>query len=207
VSLDTTSRDERIGQILQAIDSNESVSQRALARELGIALGLTNLLIRGLVSRGFVRVSKIRRDRIRYLLTPTGVAEKARMSRVALVRAVDRYSVARRRLRAAFQSLSSNWSHPVVRGQKRVVFWGSGEVAEIGYICLHEAELTLVAVVDDQGRRDFFGVPLHCEGAFGPGFLDSVEAPVVIVMSMRESQRLVLEIARSGVDSNRVMWP
>ncbi len=207
VPSNTSVHDEYIGQILQAIEANETISQRSLARELGIALGLTNLLIRGLVSRGLVRVLKIRRDRIRYLLTPAGVAEKARMSRLALARAVDRYTVARGRLRTAFQDLSSGWPYPLVNGQKRVVFLGSGEVAEIGFICLQETDLALAAVVDDQGRSRFFDAPLYQEGDFGPGFLDVVQAEAVIVMSLRETHGLTMDLVRAGVTTERVVWP
>jgi DNA-binding MarR family transcriptional regulator len=205
--MDTFAHQDRIGQILQAIEANETISQRSLARELGIALGLTNLLIRGLVSRGLVRVLKIRRDRIRYLLTPAGVAEKARMSRLALARAVDRYTVARGRLQTAFQDLSEGWPYPLVNGQKRVAFLGSGEVAEIGFICLQETDLVLTAVVDDQGRGRFFDVPLYREADFGIGFLDRAQAEAVIVMSLRETHGLTMDLVRAGVTTDRVVWP
>jgi hypothetical protein len=70
------------------------VSQRSLARELDIALGLTNLLKR-LVMRRLVRVATVRPQRVRYLLTPAGIAEKTRMSQRAFEDAIARYRTAR----------------------------------------------------------------------------------------------------------------
>ncbi len=71
-------------QILNAIDASQSLSQRSLASSLGIALGLTNLLVRRLVRKGWVRVTRIKPNRVGYFLTPAGVAEKTRLSRLYL---------------------------------------------------------------------------------------------------------------------------
>jgi DNA-binding MarR family transcriptional regulator len=60
----------------QAIrDKDDPRSQRSLSRDMGIALGLTNLIIRRLVHKGWVRIIRIKPNRVRYLLTPAGIAE------------------------------------------------------------------------------------------------------------------------------------
>ncbi len=51
----------------------------------------------------------------------------------------------------------------------------------------------LTAVVDDQRRQGFFGVPLYQEGDFGSDFLQLVSADVVIVMSLEEAERLATD--------------
>ncbi len=138
-------------QILNAIDGGQSVSQRSLASSLGIALGLTNLLMRRLVGKGWVRVTRIKRNRVRYFLTPTGVAEKARLSRVYLQYSIRFYTSARVRIRESLATVGGP--------NTRIVFCGAGEVAEIAYVCLQETPLQLVAVVGDTRSRHFFGVP------------------------------------------------
>jgi hypothetical protein len=63
-------------ELLSEIEAQPDQSQRSLALHLGIALGLTNSLVRGLIRRGWVRAVNIKPHRVRYLLTPAGVAEK-----------------------------------------------------------------------------------------------------------------------------------
>jgi DNA-binding MarR family transcriptional regulator len=70
-----TSHDQFTHRILTEIEADNRLSQRSLSRDLGIALGLTNLIIRRLVRKGWVRIIRIKPNRVRYLLTPAGIAE------------------------------------------------------------------------------------------------------------------------------------
>ena len=204
VSSTSTPHDEYNDRILQAIAADAWISQRSLARELGIALGLTNLLVRGLVTRGLIRVSRIPRKRLSYLLTPSGVAEKARMSRLALTRSVERYSLARRVLREAFVQISSErqWSGET----KRILFVGTGEVAEIGFICLQETDLTLVGAVDDQGRQRFFDVPLYPFGEMTQALFATTGAECLVVMSLHDGEKIRARVRSAGLPSRQVVW-
>ena len=97
-----------------------------------------------------------------YLLTPAGIAEKARMSRESLKYSLRFYTEARERISGQFAQLSADW--PCDSSEKRIVFFGTGEVAEIGYVCLQETDLRLTSVFDDERRKPFFGVdvlPTH----------------------------------------------
>ncbi len=206
VSSQTAPHDEHIGRILQVIDADDSVSQRSIASKLGIALGLTNLLVKRLVTRGLIRVRHIQRHRVRYFLTPAGMAEKARMSRLALASAVERYAEARRRIRDTFQRISVEWPENRGGGQKRILFLGTGEVAEIGFICLHETDLTLAGVVDDQGRSEFLGVQVYPADALSGDLLREAEAASVVVMSLRDDHQLRHHLASLGLNSSEVFW-
>ncbi|MEP6891972.1 MAG: winged helix-turn-helix transcriptional regulator, partial [Nitrospirota bacterium] len=66
--------------LLSELDRNGGATQRTLATKLGVALGLTNLYLKRLTHKGYIRVSTIPRSRIRYLLTPQGLSEKARLT-------------------------------------------------------------------------------------------------------------------------------
>lgn len=198
------SHDEYIGQILQAIDSGDPVSQRSLARDLGIALGLTNVLVRGLVMRGLIRASRIRRHQVRYLLTPAGIAEKARTSRLALARAVGRYQDARHRVRQLFVAVSRTWPDDEV--DKPIVFFGTGEIAEIGYVCLQETDLRLVAAFDDHGRARFFNVPVHPRGTAVTALSDLPRDIRVVVLSLGEREGIERDMAASGIALTMVHW-
>lgn len=191
--------------ILTAVSSNEEISQRSLARNLGIALGLTNLLLRTLAHKGLIRIVRVRPNRLRYLLTPAGIAEKARMSLDALQASVTFYVEARNRIRDSFAELSAQWptdnGHPAA---KRIVFYRAGEVAEIGYVCLQETDLQLVGVIDEARTRPFFGMAVS-----PPSLLDDPAAHLrferIVVMSFEHAPYLAPQITRLA-ERERVFW-
>lgn len=190
--------------ILEAIDTTPDVSQRSLASSLGIALGLTNSLVKGLVHRGWVKVTHVQRHRVRYLLTPAGLAEKARLSQAAFHAAVDRYRDARTRVQAMFARVSADWPAPAAR--KPVVFFGSGELAEIGFICLQETDLTLVAVIDTAQRGKFFGVPVFERSRAADALALAGPDAKVLVTSTVRTDALEQELAALGEAGRTAEW-
>lgn len=72
-------------QVLKLIERTPDLSQRELARELGVSLGKAHYLLRALVEKGWVKVNNFRRNDNKlayaYLLTPAGVSEKIRLAR------------------------------------------------------------------------------------------------------------------------------
>lgn len=156
-------RNEYARRILAEVEAGRGVSQRSLARSAGIALGLTNLVLRNLVRKGWVRISRIKANRVQYLITPAGLAEKARMSSAYFAYTTRFYSEARGRIRDRFSALSSQWPRELLQTSpvKRIAFYGAGDVAEIGYVCLQETDLSVAAVFDVDGPRRFFGTPVR----------------------------------------------
>jgi DNA-binding MarR family transcriptional regulator len=197
-------------QILEEIHASAHVSQRSLASSLGIALGLTNSLVRGLIQRGWVRATRVQRHRVKYLLTPAGIAEKARLSQAAFQNAVDRYRVARARVQETFGAVSASWnagSPPAVDGRRKpVVFYGTGELAEIGFICLQETDLELVAVIDDHGRDRFFGVPVCTPAAAGEVLKAAGSDTRLLVMSLVRTEKIEDRVAALGWPADQVTW-
>ena len=178
------------------------MSQRSLARRLGIALGLTNLLLRRVVRKGWVRMIHIKPNRVSYLLTPTGIAEKAKMSRDSLRYSLRFYTDARQRVSARLTALATEWPTGCA---KHVVFFGTGEIAEIAYICLQETDLKLVGAIDDQGRDRFFDVPVH-----QPEWIRTANAsaplPRMIVMSFGDVESIARQLSDLGVQPDQISW-
>jgi DNA-binding MarR family transcriptional regulator len=192
--------------ILDHLESGDRVTQRALSRELGIALGLTNLLIRRLVNKGWVRMSRVSRSRILYLITPVGIAEKTRLSRAYFASSLKFYREARDRIRERFTTLSNEWPAQAEPGSKRIVFYGANEVAEIGYICLAETDLQLVGVVDAARTQPFFGVEVRAPHHLMGVTLDGAPFDRVVVMSLGSTEELRAELIDLGVPLDRVFW-
>ena len=74
---DETDRDLTI---LNAIADDDRLTQRHLAQELGVAVSLANLYLRRLALKGFIRITNVHPNRLRYMLTPKGIAEKTRLT-------------------------------------------------------------------------------------------------------------------------------
>ena len=201
------SYDRHTEHILDEIGAGRPISQRSLSRDLGIALGLTNLLMRRFVRKGWVRATAIQPNRMRYFLTPAGFAEKARISRIALQNSVAFYRHVRVRLHASLARLVESW--PLAPGQteRRIFFYGTGEVAEIAYICLQEAPLILAGVVDDEVRRaQFFGVSVHAVADLSVTPLDNAGAERLVVMTFTETDRVRAALDAIGFPMERVFW-
>ena len=140
--------------VLEELSSNNVLTQRHLAKELQVALGLTNLMIRRLVKKGHVKIVNLQQNRLRYLITPKGLVEKTRLTYEYLEYSLYLYRRVREVLRDTLREVSQ-------AGAKRFVLLGTGEVAEIAYLTLKEFDLELVAVVDEQhAGRAFLGSPV-----------------------------------------------
>ena len=135
---------------LEAIARNDRITQRWLARTLGIALGMANLYLKRLVRKGHVKCVTIPPNRIKYLLTPKGIAEKTRLTYEFMDYSLHLYAETRLHLRQILEPLAG-------RPNRRVAIFGSGEAAELAYLSILELGLDLVAVFDREAKGVFLG--------------------------------------------------
>lgn len=190
---DETDRDLTI---LSAIAENDRVTQRHLARELGVAVSLANLYLRRLAFKGLVRVINIRPNRLRYILTPKGIAEKSHLTYAYMCRTFDRYRQARQALRDALRPLSET-------GYKRIAFYGTGEAAEVAYLCLREVGLDLSAVFEGGDGETFLGSPVRRVAEFVPAEFDRIV--VTSFISQEETDARVEELLRLGALRDQIV--
>src|SRR3989442_16042897 len=104
-------------QLLSEVERDAGVTQRSLAKELGVALGLTNLYLKRLARKGYIKITTIPRHRIKYLLTPRGMAEKTRLTYLYMQYSLSYYRDMRQRLKVLLTGLAS-------AGAKRIVIYG-----------------------------------------------------------------------------------
>ena len=102
--------------VLRLLEANPAMNQRELARELGLSLGKTNYCLRALLDKGMLKMhnfqSSERKLAYAYLLTPSGIAEKAALTGRFLQRKVDEYAL----LKAEIEFLKQeNLAFPSVR--------------------------------------------------------------------------------------------
>ncbi len=85
--------------LLSEVERDAGVTQRSLSTKLGVALGLTNLYLKRLARKGYIKVTTIPHSRIRYLLTPQGFTEKSRLTYLYMQYSLLQYRDMRTRLK------------------------------------------------------------------------------------------------------------
>jgi DNA-binding MarR family transcriptional regulator len=138
-------------QVLEEIEKNGSPSQRQLAKQLNISLGLANSFIKRLAHKGYLKITTIPKNRMRYILTPKGATEKTRLTCEFVCFSYRFYKDARQKLKNLFSDFEDE-------GVTKIAFYGAGELAEIAYISLQEFKIALVAIFDDsRDGKIFYG--------------------------------------------------
>ena len=182
--------------LLNAISQDTNVTQRDLSRRLGVALGLTNLYVKRLASRGYIKIINIKSNRLRYLLTTKGIAEKSRLTYTYM-------SYSLRMYREARDSLGTALSHVVKDGHKHIAFFGTGEAAEVAYLCLKENGLELCAVFDHDAGGQFLGFPVRA-----PQELKDAEFDRIVITawgSIEGTEARLNELIQFGVPQEKIV--
>lgn len=142
-------------QILNEVSKEHPLTQREMAKSLGVALGLANTYLKRLVRKGHIMVRTMPGNRIIYNLTPKGITEKASLTYEYMKFSFEYYKNIRIKFKETFQEMEK-------KRLKKVVFYGAGEVAEIAYISLNGIGLELSYLVDDHKHgAKFFDKDVH----------------------------------------------
>ena len=180
--------------ILEQVDNGRTPSQRDLAGELNISLGLVNSFIKRLVKKGFVKIRTIPKNRLKYILTPRGAAEKSRLTYLYIQHSYNFYKEARQKLRNLCLELEN-------QGINRIVFYGAGDLAEIAYISLQETAIQLIAIVDDEKMNTMFmKLPVT-----DPANLDTASYDRILVTAINSRDAILQKIVQSGIPSELVI--
>jgi DNA-binding MarR family transcriptional regulator len=143
--------------VLTSIERDSAITQRKLAGDLGIALGLANAYLRRCVRKGLVKMSQVPLNRYAYYLTPQGFAEKSRLTAEYLAVSFNFFRRARGDCAVLLRQC-------VARGWRRVALYGAGDLAEIAVLSAGETEIEVVCVIDrGHAGRSCAGVPVVAE--------------------------------------------
>ena len=166
-------------QILSEVDRSPEVTQRQLSQRVGIALGLTNVLLRNLSQKGYVRVTKAGWKRWLYSLTPEGFSHKIRLTVGYVRRTLDDYQRVRQTLREQLEPLALN-------EESRIAICGTGEFAELVFLGIKEIGIEEIDIFGptDSVNSKFLGMPVQNIETLQPTQYDRV---VIALLSGSES--------------------
>ncbi len=150
---DPGTKEERLTlELLDAIERRSDVSQRHLARQMGVALGLANSYLKRCAKKGLVKILEAPANRYLYYLTPKGFAEKARLTARFLSTSLTFY-------RQAGESCNQLYSLCAANGWRRLILCGLSDLAEIAFVRALESSVDIVAVFAPQSRKkQFFSI-------------------------------------------------
>lgn len=189
---------ERDLEILTAIEEGRPLTQRALAERLGVALGLANLYLKRLAGKGYIKVREFPTKpyvgkRLRYMLTPQGVSEKARLTYEYMGYSLRLYRRTRENLREGMAELARS-------GMKRVALYGVGEAAELAYLTLKESGLEPIGVFAAQADGQFLGFTVRPLAD-----LREEEFDTVVVATFDRPEQHVAELTALGLPREKFL--
>ncbi|MFN2119066.1 MAG: winged helix-turn-helix transcriptional regulator [Anaerolineales bacterium] len=110
--------------LLEQVESDPDVNQSTLADQLGVAVGTVNWHLKRLVAKGYVKVQRAERKKLRYIITPEGIALRARLTVDYIERSFELYRHTRKRIKEHLGTIRA-------AGYSRVRIVGDGDVADI----------------------------------------------------------------------------
>jgi DNA-binding MarR family transcriptional regulator len=181
--------------LLESVERDGAASQRRLAAELGIALGLVNAYLKRCMKKGWVKVTEAPARRYAYYLTPHGFAEKSRLT-------VEYLSYSLSFFREARTDCAEALAQARAAGCNRIVLAGASDLAEIATICAHDSGVAIVGVVDAESEGDrFLSLPVI------RGFADADARCDAVLLTDLKNPTQTLAQATAQFGDERVFVP
>jgi DNA-binding MarR family transcriptional regulator len=125
--------------LLEHIESNPDVTQASLATQLGVAVGTVNWHLKRLIEKGYIKIKRAERKKLRYIITPEGIALRTLLTVDYIEQQFLLYRNTRQRVREHLEQIKAT-------GCREVSIWGEGDVADICRLsCLEQG----VAITTD----------------------------------------------------------
>lgn len=186
--------DIHILRLMGEIDGRESYSQRELSKSLDISLGLVNTFLKRLVNKGYFKVKTMPRNRVKYFLTPEGLARKSRLTAEYLRYSLNFYKDIK-------LLILNKYSEMEKKNVQAVLFCGAGEVADLAYLYLQLSSVRLAGIVDEkQQGKIFFGFRIS-----GYERLVEQDWDVVLLTRLEDTEKTVSLLLEKGVSQDRIM--
>jgi len=115
---------ERERTLLEEIEHDPDVTQASLASQLGVAVGTVNWHLKRLVAKGYVKVKRAQRRKLRYIITPEGLAFRAMLTVSYIETSMRLYRKTRQYVRELLVQVRQS-------GYDQVVLVGDGDIADI----------------------------------------------------------------------------
>jgi DNA-binding MarR family transcriptional regulator len=192
---DESGADRIVLGLLTSVDADGARSQRRIAAELDVALGLVNAYLKRAIKKGLVKVGQAPARRYAYYLTPQGFSEKSRLTIEYLSSSFSLFRKAKEEYGGIFDRARS-------LGFQRVVLAGKSDLCEIAILCAVDGPISIVAIVDaDEAASRFIGVNVV------RSYAEVAEAFDAVVVTHLTKARIAFDQAIDTFGAERVLAP
>ncbi len=178
---------------LLEIKDDPSLSQRSLAHRLNISLGLTNSILQNLIHRGLIKAQKMTGRKILYLITPKGMVQATNFI-------YDRVRETQYYYQYAKELLTSYLTELYNQGKRKVIIYGTNQLAEITYLSLLDSPLKLHSILsDDPSKKKFLGHQIFTISDFAekyPKHLSQTSQKDVVLLSIISTEKMHQKIKK-----------
>lgn len=122
--------------LLEKIEYDPDITQANLADQLGVAVGTVNWHLKRFVAKGYVKVKRAQRRKLRYIITPEGIAFRARLTVNYIEQSMQLYRLVRSRVQEAAREVK-------LAGYDSVRISGDGDIADICRLTCIEQGITI----------------------------------------------------------------
>jgi len=185
--------DLHILRLMGEIDRNGNHSQRELSNRLNISLGLVNTFLKRLVNKGYFKVKTMPRNRVKYFLTPEGLARKSKLTVEYLRYSVNFYKDIKSLILKKYMEMEKN-------NVRSILFCGTGEVAELAYLYLQLSNIQLADIIDDkQNGKNFFNFRIR-----GFDRIHQKDWDMVLLTRLEDADQDIKSLLEKGVNRDRI---
>jgi DNA-binding MarR family transcriptional regulator len=151
--MENTSETERDLSLLEQIEQDPDTTQASMAARLGVAVGTVNWHVKRLIEKGYVKVKRAERRKLRYIITPEGIALRARLTMAYIENSMMLYRETRDQARNLLKQAKE-------KGYTKVRIAGDGDIADVcrltsieqGMSITEDVEHRDVVVIEIEGR-------------------------------------------------------
>ncbi len=122
--MENSTNAERDRILLEEIERDPDTTQATLANQLGVAVGTVNWHVKRLIAKGYVKVKRAERRKLRYIITPEGISLRAKLTMAYVENSMHLYRESRRQAREALQAARQ-------QGFDSIMIDGDGDIADV----------------------------------------------------------------------------
>lgn len=149
---------EREFELINIVGARLGSNQRDLSRQLDLSLGMVNMTLRRLISKGYIRINQLNKKKVEYILTPKGFSEKMRKSVRYTIKTICSIGLIKKRLTTTLNDL-------VQQGERTFIILGESDFAGLVEIVLKDLskDKFVIKHTNDMPHPDESGYLLICK--------------------------------------------
>jgi len=184
----------RILNLLDRVDMKRPPSQREMARELDISLGLVNSSLKQLSNQGYLKIVPVRRNRVKYKITSKGAAEKTRLTYSYLQYSSYLYEQAICRIHRRLRTSEDG-------GARRIIFFGVSDLVDLAILALGMTRISLTAIVDTARA----GTQIHGRKVLPPSALKKMTYDLVLITAVEALEQIETALLHIEIPKEKIL--